>query len=185
MSRTLEAWARVLEALPGSRLALQAPAGRAQKHVSDLLGGQGIEPARLEFVPKRSHREYLELYHRLDIVLDPFPYNGHTTSLDALWMGVPVITLAGKDAVGRAGVSQLTNLGLPEFIAESEESYVAKAVQLAGRLDRLGELRRTLRPRMEASPVDGSRPDLREDIEDAYQTMWQRWCAGRTIASGS
>jgi hypothetical protein len=90
-------------------------------------------------------------------VLDTFPYNGHTTSLDSLWMGVPVITLVGQTTVGRAGLSQLTNLGLPELIGGTPEDFVRIAVDLAGDLPRLGDLRTTLRGRMEASPPDGRR----------------------------
>ena len=173
----LQLWARVLQAVPGSHLATQAPEGWGRKHLTDLLQGHGIEPSRLEFFPKASHREYLESYQRIDIMLDTFPYNGHTTSLDALWMGVPVITLAGNNAVARAGVSQLMNIGLAELIADSEDSYVEKAVDLARDLDRLRELRHTLRQRMEVSPLMDAAGFTR-GIEAAYESLWRRWCLG-------
>src|SRR6202040_3770735 len=96
---------------------------------------------------------YLERYHGLDLSLDPFPYNGHTSTLDSLWMGVPVVTLAGRTAVGRGGVSILSNLGLPELIARTPEQYVDIALGLTEDRARLAELRGGLRPRMQASPL--------------------------------
>jgi predicted O-linked N-acetylglucosamine transferase (SPINDLY family) len=139
---------------------------------------EGIAGSRIEFVEPRPWREYLKLYHRLDIVLDTFPYNGHTTSLDALWMGVPVVSLAGPRAVSRAGLSQLTNLGLPELVARTEDEYVEIATKLAGDLPRLSELRATLRSRMEASVLMDA-PRFARQIEAAYREMWRRWCAGQ------
>ena len=103
------------------------------------------------------------------------PYNGHTTSLDAFWMGVPTITQIGTTVVGRAGWSQLCNLGLPELAARTPEEFVTIAVQLAGDLPRLQELRATLRARMRASPLmDGKR--FAGHMEQAYRQMWRTWC---------
>src|SRR6202042_809150 len=119
----------------------------------EFLEQEGVEARRGEVVELRPRGEYLKLYHRLDLGLDTFPYNGHTTSLDALWMGVPVVSLAGERAVSRAGLSQLSNLGLPELVAHSEAEYVHMAGGLARDLERLAELRATLRARMEASPL--------------------------------
>ena len=116
------------------------------------------------------------MYHRLDMVLDPFPYNGHTTSLDALWMGVPVISLTGQTPVSRAGLSILTNAGLPELVARSEQKYLKVAVELAGDLPRLAGLRAALRSRMERSLLMDA-PRFARGIEAAYRTMWRRWCA--------
>jgi protein O-GlcNAc transferase len=120
----LSLWARVLGKVKDSRLVLLSPAGSHRQRTLEALEREGVEARRVEFVEFRPRREYLELYHRLDIVLDTFPYNGHTTSLDALWMGVPVVSLAGETPVSRAGLSQLTNLGLPELVAHSESEYV-------------------------------------------------------------
>jgi len=117
----LRLWARALNAVQGSRFMLLSPTGSARTRVSKILAGEGLALDRVEFIEPRPRRDYLELYHRLDIALDPFPYNGHTTSLDALWMGVPVITLAGERAVSRAAFSQLSNIGLPELVAFSED----------------------------------------------------------------
>ena len=141
-----------------------------------MMEHEGVDAQRLEFLEPRPRAAYLELYHRLDIVLDPFPYNGHTTSLDALWMGVPVVSLAGQRAVSRAGLSQLTNLGLSELVAWTEDEYVEIATELAGDLPRLAELRATLRSRMEASVLMDA-PHFARQIEAAYRTMWRHWCA--------
>ncbi len=125
---------------------------------------------------RQERKEYLERYHRLDIALDPFPYGGHTTSLDALWMGVPVVSLAGQTSVSRAGLSILSNLGLPELVAFSEDDYVRIAVELAENLPRLVELRTTLRSRMEASVLMDA-PHFARQIEAAYRAVWRQWCA--------
>jgi predicted O-linked N-acetylglucosamine transferase (SPINDLY family) len=140
-----------------------------------------VEARRVEFFELLPRREYLELYHRLDIVLDTFPYNGHTTSLDALWMGVPVVSLAGDAPVSRAGLSQLTNLGLPELVAHSEEDYVRIAAELADDFPRLAQLRATLRHRMENSVLMDA-PRFARNVEAAYRSMWQTWCAGQSSA---
>ena len=170
----LRLWARVLAKARDSRLVLLAGVGSQRQRTLDILGREGVEARRVEFVEFRPRQEYLELYHRVDIVLDTFPYNGHTTSLDALWMGVPVVSLAGKTPVWRAGLSQLTNLGLPELIAYSEGDYARIAVELAGALPRLANLRATLRPRMQTSPLmDASR--FTRQVEQAYRKMWQAW----------
>jgi protein O-GlcNAc transferase len=104
------------------------------------------------------------------------PYNGHTTTLDAFWMGVPVVTIVGETVVGRAGVSLLSNVGLTELIARTPNEFVRIAVELARDLDRLSALRGTLRGRMQASPLMDA-PRFARNIEAAYRAMWQRWCA--------
>ena len=111
----------------------------------------------------------------MDIYLDPFPHAGHTTSMDALWMGVPLITLAGRTAVGRGGVFLLANLGLQDLIAHSEPQYVEKAITLARDLPRLAELRSILRRRLEQSPLMDP-PRFARNIESIYRRMWRMWC---------
>jgi protein O-GlcNAc transferase len=174
-------WARVLHAVPQSRLLLLAPNGPARDHILALLEQQGIDERRLEFVDRQPRQQYLQLYHRVDLCLDPMPVNGHTTSLDAFWMGVPTITLIGNTVMGRAGWSQLCNLGMPDLAARSPNDYVALAVQLAGDMPRLQELRATLRARMRASPLmDGKR--FARHMEQAYRQMWRTWCQGASRA---
>jgi predicted O-linked N-acetylglucosamine transferase (SPINDLY family) len=171
----LRLWAQVLKTVEQSRLMILCPEGSHRQSLLDMLKREGISPDRIELIARRARRQYLELYHRIDVGLDTFPYNGHTTSLDSFWMGVPVITLVGKTVVGRAGLSQLTNLGLTELIARTPEQYVQIAAELAGDLPRLAELRRTLRARMQASPLmDG--PRFARNVEAAYRQMWRNWC---------
>jgi predicted O-linked N-acetylglucosamine transferase (SPINDLY family) len=171
----LKLWARVLGQVKDSLLMLLCHVGSHRQRTLELLEREGVAAHRVEFVEPRPRKSYLEMYHRLDIVLDPFPYNGHTTSLDALWLGVPVVSLAGRRAVSRAGLSQLSNLGLPELVAFSEDEYVEIATRLAHDLPRLAELRRTLRPRMEASVLMDA-PRFAYGIEAAYRAMWRQWC---------
>ncbi len=171
----LRLWARLIREIPDSRICILTGFGSHRQRAVALFEAAGISPERVEFVEPRSRNEYLELYHRLDVALDTFPYNGHTTSLEALWMGVPVISLAGERPVSRAGLSQLSNLGLAELVASSEYDYVRIAADLANDLPRLAELRRTLRPRMESSVLMDA-PRFARSIETAYREMWRRWC---------
>ena len=120
--------------------------------------------------------EHQALYHRVDIALDPFPYNGTTTTCEALWMGVPVITLRGDRHAGRVGASLLTQIGLTDLIAHSIEEYVDIAVALADNSGRLDDLRRALRPRMAGSTMCDERA-FAFKMEAAFRTMWQHWCA--------
>jgi predicted O-linked N-acetylglucosamine transferase (SPINDLY family) len=130
----------------------------------------------VEFADRRPRPEYLGLYHRIDLCLDTLPYNGHTTGLDALWMGVPTLTMPGRTVVGRAGLCLLQNLGLPELIAEDPEDFARIAAGLAADLPRLSALRATLRARLEGSPLMDA-PRFARNVEAAYRLMWQRWCA--------
>jgi predicted O-linked N-acetylglucosamine transferase (SPINDLY family) len=168
-------WARVMTAVPGSRLIMLAPAGSARERVLEFMVSQGIDKSRIEFVARQENMAYLSTYHRIDIGLDTLPYNGHTTSLDSYWMGVPVVTQMGTTVVGRAGFSQLSNLGLSELVARSDEEFVRIAVSLAGDLPRLAALRGELRKRMQDSPLMNARARTAE-IESAYRQMWKKWC---------
>jgi predicted O-linked N-acetylglucosamine transferase (SPINDLY family) len=173
---TLSLWAQVLRKVTDSRLVLLCSIGSHRQRTLEALEREGVGARRVEFLEHRPRPQYLELYHRLDIVLDTAPYNGHTTSLDALWMGVPVVSLAGNAPVSRAGLSQLSNLGLPKLAAHSEEDYVRIAVELAGDLPRLLGLRRSLRERMKNSVLMDA-PRFTRNVEAAYRSMWQTWCA--------
>ena len=176
----LALWAQVLVAVPDSRLLLLAQPGGHRRLVLDLLAEGGVEAARVEFAPFQPRLDYLALHRRVDLGLDTFPYNGHTTSLDAFWMGVPVVTRLGGTVVGRAGWSQLCNLDLRELAAGTDPDFVRIATGLARDLPRLARLRTGLRARMEASPLmDGER--FARNMEGAYLQMWQNWCIKQTI----
>jgi protein O-GlcNAc transferase len=171
----LSLWAQALKAVERSRLIMRAPEGSGRQWVLDTLKLAGISADRIDFVGRQPRGRYLETYQRIDIALDTFPYNGHTTTLDALWMGLPVVTLVGQTVVGRAGYSQLTNLRLPDLIAQSPAEFVHIAATLASSLDRLRQLRSTLRPQMERSPLmDSSR--FTRNLEAVYRQLWHGWC---------
>ena len=169
-------WAAVLRSVGGSRLRVLCHEGSHRTHTLQKLARHGVEPHRVDFVGYRPHPDYLKLFEGIDISLDTVPYNGHTTSLDSLWMGVPVVTLVGATVVGRAGLSQLTNIGLPELIAYSPEQFVAIATALAADRPRLRELRHGLRGRMESSPLMDAKRFARS-VEAGYRQMWRHWCS--------
>lgn len=126
--------------------------------------------------------EFLNAYSRVDIALDSFPYNGTTTTCQTLWMGVPLVTLAGKSLVSRVGVTMLTSVDLEECVAENEEDYIRRAIMLASDPVRLQELRAGLRRRMASSPlVDGAR--FAGFLEDAYAKMWEDYCRKSTAVA--
>jgi predicted O-linked N-acetylglucosamine transferase (SPINDLY family) len=176
-------WAEILKAVPNSRLTLKYNGlgdSALQKKVRATFAEHDIEPGRLDLLGySPSQREHLEHYNSIDIGLDTFPYNGTTTTCDALWMGVPVVTLAGKAHAGRVGVSQMTNLGLTDLIAHSPEEYVSIAVRLATDRERLAALRSELRSRLAASPLMNA-PRLTSNLEQAYRTMWEKWCQAKS-----
>jgi protein O-GlcNAc transferase len=170
---TLSLWMKVLLAVPGSKMLVLSLLGEHRQRMLDAVAGHKVDPGRIEFVPYQPRRQYLEQYGSIDIGLDTIPYNGHTTSLDSFWMGVPVVTRVGRTVVGRAGWSQLCNLNLRELAAETDEDFVRIAVELAGDLPRLQALRSTLRSKMEGSPLmDASR--FAKNIEAVYREIWRR-----------
>ncbi len=168
----METWAEILLGLPSSRLILHAHEGVHRQRTKDFFASLGVSPDRIEFVGFEPMERYLGQYHRIDIALDSFPYAGGTTTFDALWMGTPVVTLNGQTAVGRGGVSILSNLGLPELIACDQEQYIQIALQLARDQNALKALRQSLRQRMRQSPLMDAGQFAR-DVETAYQQMWQ------------
>jgi predicted O-linked N-acetylglucosamine transferase (SPINDLY family) len=177
-SEVLRLWSAVMNVVDRSRLILMAPEGSARRWVLDFFAARGISAERITFVPFQKRIDYLVTYHQIDIILETLPANGHTTSLDAFWMGVPVPTLVGQTAVGRAGVSLLENLGLPELIARTADEYVTVVSRLASDLPRLRKVREVLRERLQRSPLMNG-PQFARDIEAAYRQIWQRWCEGK------
>jgi predicted O-linked N-acetylglucosamine transferase (SPINDLY family) len=179
---TLGAWAKLLRAIPNSQLLLSAHEGSHRQRVQEQLQWEGIAPQRVRFVGKMPPLDYFRLYHEIDIALDTFPYAGGTTTCDALWMGVPTVSLCGQTAVGRGGLSILSNIGLPELVARSEDEYMRIAGELADNLPQLSQLRCTLRQRMEQSPLMDA-PKFARNIEAAYRQMWRTWCETAATAS--
>jgi protein O-GlcNAc transferase len=174
--RTLGLWGGVMHAIPDAHLKLMAPPGRHRARLVARLGACGVAATRLSFVEFRPREEYLRFYHDVDLGLDTLPYNGHTTSLDALWMGVPIVTRVGDTCVGRAGLSQLFHLDLLDLVADSDPAFVAIAAALAADLDRLRALRGTLRETMQRSPLmDAAR--FARCIEQAYRGAWRAHCS--------
>jgi protein O-GlcNAc transferase len=143
--------------------------------VRAVMTAEGVDPRRVEVVNWCLPDEYLRLHHRIDIALDSFPFNGHTTICNALWMGVPSVVREGTTYASRFGSSALVNLGLTDLIARSGEEYVQVAARLAGDLPRLADLRRTLRARLADSPLLDAAGFTRS-VEHAYRGMWQQWC---------
>jgi len=176
---TVSTWARILEATPKSRLLLKnaslADVETRRRYLA-LFVERGIDIERLEFLSHiSSESAHLETYNRIDIGLDTFPYNGTTTTCEALWMGVPVICLRGDRHASRVGASILTRVGQPNLIAETIDDYVAVAGALAKDQARLTTLRQSLRPAMATSPLCDAQGFTR-DVETAYKDMWRVWC---------
>jgi len=171
----METWATLLNRLGSARLVLHTIIGSHREKVIRFMTDRGVAADRLDIVGRVSPEEYFTTYQRIDLAVDPFPYAGGTTTCDALWMGIPVVTLAGRTAVGRAGVSILSNVGLDELIAGTPQEYVRIAADLAADLPRLAQFRATLRQRMQDSALmDETR--YAHGIEAAYRTMWCDWC---------
>ena len=178
---TLRLWARVMNATASSRLLLLAPEGTPRLHILETLAQSHISSDRVQFTARQSRRNYLKHYHRIDIALDTLPYNGHTTTLDALWMGVPTVTQVGNTAVGRGGWSLLSNLHLTDLAAHTEDEFVQKAAALAADTYRLIELRLTLRDALAESALCDA-PRFARNLEAAYCAMWQTWSGSRAKA---
>lgn len=180
--RTIALWSRVLQAVPDALLLLKAPSLRdeaVQARFADLFAAQGIAPERLVLRGPTGLAEMMQEYGDIDIVLDPTPYNGGTTTLQALWMGVPVVTLMGGNFVARMGASFMKTLDRPEWVAGDEDSYVAAAVGLARNCVALRGSRAQLRAQMAASPLCDIAAYVTH-FEALLQRMWGAHCEGDT-----
>lgn len=179
-STSLDMWAEILRRTPGSRLVLKNVAMRspaAVKEAQQALASRGISASRLELLEQtKSLLDHLNQYNRIDVALDTFPYHGTTTTCEALWMGVPTITLAGPMHAARAGVSLLSNVGLGRLVAQTPEEYVEIAVRLAADPSGLAGIRAGLRQQMLESPLmDG--PSFARQMEAGFRQVWRAWCA--------
>jgi len=179
---TLSLWSQVMRSVDRSQLIALVPEV-ARTYVASGMLRNGIDASRLHFVDRLARERYLETYNQIDISLDTFPCGGHTTTFDALWMGVPVVSLFGSTAMSRAGLSILSNLGMSDWATEDPHRYVETAIEAAGDLDRLESIRRTLRSRLEASRLmDGGA--FARHVEQAYRQMWIEFCKTNPPAGG-
>ena len=175
--KVVELWVKVLDAIPNSRLLLKAKQLRdplVQESTIQRFVALGINSKRISLEEFEGRKKYFATYNRIDITLDPFPFTGGTTSVESLWMGVPLITLAGDSLISRQGVGVLTNAGLTDWIADDEESYLAKALIFASELDKLAKLRASLRSRVLASPLFDA-PRFARYFENALLEIWNQY----------
>lgn len=179
---TIALWARVLHAIPGSKLMLEAhklEVSDLQEEIMGRFAAHGIGLERLILKGRVPAQQYV-LYHEVDVALDPFPCSGGTTTFDALWMGVPVVTLAGQTFVSRMGVSLLSNLGLGNLVAETEDGYVETVRRLVSDPQALNAMRLGQREKMERSPLMDA-PRFVKNMETAFRGMWRKWCEQQAI----
>lgn len=180
--RVIRVWSEILKRLPQARLVIDSKGMSSpgmQDHWAARFAVHGIARERLQI---GCHSPPWDLLREIDLSLDCFPHNSGTTLCESLYLGVPFITLAGRPSVGRVGSAILTAAGHPEWIAHSEEDYIAKVLDLASDLDRLATIRANLRAELESSPLRDE-PGFARAMERAYRTMWQQWCAGQTQSS--
>lgn len=172
----IDAWAEIGAQAPSARFAIVGvPAGETRRGVAERFARRGVDPERVLFHGRVGPGEYYSLFHEVDMALDSFPYNGGTTTCDALWMGVPVLTLAGTSTLERSGLSLLSAAGLTDWVTNSKDDYVAAAVSLAGRPETLTALRAGLRDSVAASSLcDGRR--FTSEVEQVLRDMWRAWC---------
>lgn len=173
--RTIRAWNRILKAVPGSRLvmdSLNCKTATMQENLALRFTEQGIARDRLEF---GFHSPPWDVLRGIDIGLDCFPHNSGTTLFETLYMGIPYVTLAGRPSVGTLGSSILHGAGRPEWIANSEEEYVTKAVELANDMEKLAKIRAALRVQLQEGALQNE-DAFALKVENAYREMWQIWC---------
>ncbi len=183
-ARVVRAWARILKAVPDARLMLNTKAfaeEETRQTYRDMFAREGVDPGRLQLVFTQPQTVTWATYNKIDIALDPFPHNAGTTTFEALWMGVPVISRMDRPSVGRFGASILHALGHPEWLAADDEEYVRCAVALAADIDGLAKLRSGMREAMRRSPLMDAR-GLAREMEGHYRRLWRGWCTGETEA---
>jgi len=180
----VELWVEILNACPNSHFMLKLKGGD-EPEIKDRYAGYfenaGIDLDRLDIYGWQNPTEHLKLYNQVDIALDTFPYNGTTTTCEALWMGVPVISLVGSEHhISRVGLSILSRVGLEFFAATEPSEYVSKAVALAENQQSLRHIRSSMRARIAASGLCHAKA-FAGQVETAYRKMWHRWCQTRGI----
>jgi len=168
-------WSQILRSLPRSQMVVLAGAGSAgDKRVLAAFSAHGVGNGRVRLVGRQSRDAYFRLYQGVDICLDTYPFTGCNTTADALWMGVPVVTLAGPSCVTRQGVAALVHAGLGDLVTKTPEAYSLAATRLAQDLPRLEELRLGLRERLRRTLADAQR--FTRHLEAAYRDIWEQFC---------
>ncbi|MEQ9902917.1 MULTISPECIES: methyltransferase regulatory domain-containing protein [Pectobacterium] len=181
----LSAWAKILLALPTSKMIIGAlPNHEAREKIRNTLESQGVQPEQLIFRERTNIINYLAMHHEIDLLLDTFPYTGGTTTNHALWMGVPTLTLAGEKLATRQGVSNLSQVGLNEFIVSSQTDYINKAIGWSDRLDELNQIRHDLRNKI-GRDIDADGVTPATYFEKTLRVIWKAWCASEKNKSYS
>ncbi|WBT38303.1 O-linked N-acetylglucosamine transferase, SPINDLY family protein [Hyphomicrobium sp. DMF-1] len=175
----IKAWVRILKSVPNSRLVLNSKPFREEENCiawHARFADLGLEPGRVKLVYTSPQPRTWEAYSTIDIALDPFPHNAGTTTIEALWLGVPVVSLAGRPPVGRFGASILGSVGLDDWVTHDIDSYVARAATAASNVTALARLRASLRDKFKASPIGADSIGLAREVEAAYRGLWKAYC---------
>ncbi|MDR0499487.1 MAG: tetratricopeptide repeat protein [Holophagales bacterium] len=177
---TAQCWIQLLKEISGSKLLINSDVGEHRNNFVNKFTDNGIDPSRIQFIGKQSYLKYFQEYNNIDIGLDPFPWNGGTTTCDALWMGVPVISLRGNTAVGRGGASILSNAGLFDFIANSRQEYIDTAKKICSDLNLLASIRAGLREKMRQSVLmNGNK--FASEMEQIFRKAWMDYCYSNSM----
>jgi predicted O-linked N-acetylglucosamine transferase (SPINDLY family) len=178
----IRVWSEILKRVPHAMLLLKNKSFGQESmcaQYSEHFAAHGITQERLAFAGASPTAAYLEAYNSVDIALDPFPYNGSTTTFDGFWMGVPIIALKGHNLVSHIGESLLSAVGLEELIGNTTEEYIEKAVGLAGNISKLSTIRNGLRDTLTAAPI-ANPPLFTRGLEAAFRNIWKQWCQTHT-----
>jgi protein O-GlcNAc transferase len=174
---TLNLWRQLLAAMPDARLRIAGIAeGLSRQRISDLLR---VDDGGVQFLPRVSVREYRQLFGMVDVALDPMPFSGATTTLDALWQGVPVLTLPGATSCSRSSASLLSAVGLDDWVAKDADDWLSRAHRLCADVNALATLRASLRERVKASPITDTKNFVKA-LENQFISVWKKWCAERS-----
>ncbi len=177
---SLDAWSKILQRVPGSRMVLKGGSLKeptVRQRALDLFARRGVAPERIELLnPTKGVVEHLKAYGKMDIALDTFPYNGTTTTCEALWMGVPVVAFKGKTHSARVGASLLNAVGLGDLVGDDVPGYIDIAVRFASERERMAAMRPVLRAQMAASPLCNEKQFMK-GFESAVRSLWREWCA--------
>jgi len=171
-----------------SRRLIKCAKDSGQDRLYDLFEAEGVAPDRVMMVASTGAADpvgaHLALYNHVDIALDTAPFNGSTTTFEALWMGVPVVTLLGETMMSRWAASMLVRVGRAHWVATDESGYIARAAEWAHDHEGLAALRSTLRAEVAASRLCDARGAIRH-LERVYRALWRRWCRAQTQAAGN